>query len=152
MWKAVEDFLAQRPVLFALFASIVLYVPGMLATLVLVDAPPAAQVPLHPYVDALLAITVSPLVETIVMIPMMAAGEHFLRNRHAAILTCAGVWAAIHATLVPQSIPFVFWGFTVLGYVYVYWRSLRPDSFLWVVMLTHALANSPAAILAVVLS
>jgi hypothetical protein len=152
MWKRVEDFLAQRPVLFALFASIVLYVPGLLATLVLVDARPPAPGPLHPYVNALFTIAISPVAETLVMIPMMAVGEQFLPNRHAAVLTCAGVWAAIHATLVPQSVPFVFWGFTVLGYVYVYWRSIRPHSFLWVVMLTHAFANLPAAIVAVVLS
>jgi hypothetical protein len=145
----LTEFLSRHPVLFAMAAAVVVFVPGLLLAMLTVEFLPVEPSPLHPYVRALTALVLAPVVETIVMVPMMTIAERFVPNTHGVIFVCAALWAGLHATLVPESVPFVFWGFTILGYVYVYWRKLRPNSFLWIVMLTHAFANAPAGVAAI---
>jgi hypothetical protein len=91
----------------------------------------------------------APVVETLLMVPMMAIAERLFRSEHAAVIASAVAWAGLHTMPAPAK-PFIaFWGFVVLGYTFVYWRRERPHSFLWIVMLAHGFTNTPSALVTI---
>lgn len=142
---------AVMPVAHAFIAALVVVLPSYPILWLLMDVLPARPPPtLHPYLNALLLGLVSPVVETLLMVPLMSLAERAVRHEGAAVVVSAIVWAVLHGAFRPVSAVFALWGFLVLGCVYIHWRRRRPSSCLWVVLLAHVFVNLPAAVATVV--
>jgi membrane protease YdiL (CAAX protease family) len=144
-WPARESALV--PVAHAFLAAIVVMLPSYPILWLLIDVlPPRPPPTLHPYVNALLLGVVSPVVETLLMVPLMWLAQRAVGHEGGAVVVSAVAWAVLHGAFRPVSAVFALWGFLVLGWVYVHWRRRRPAAVLWVVILAHVFVNLPAAV------
>jgi hypothetical protein len=57
------------------------------------------------------------------------------------------VWAVLHGITSSAQAVVAFWGFFIFSLTLLHWRKILPDSYYWVLVLTHFFANLPATIL-----
>jgi hypothetical protein len=106
---------------------------------------------LSPTVMLLQVVVVAPVLETLVMWPMLALYVRLLRRRRWAVLASALTWALLHSLSTPIWGICIFWTFVVFSTAYLVWREVSLRHALGVTAAIHALNNAVAG-LAIVLS
>ena len=137
------------PIQFAFAAAAAFLVPSYLLLLLLLalgvlPKPVPTNIKFSPVLSTIGVLFIAPVIETYVMIPILSIFNKVTSKANLAILLSAIFFGLIHYAFNlnnPVVFPIITWGFFVFGKTMVHWRQRRPDSYLWIVMLAHALAN-----------
>ncbi|KQU78372.1 hypothetical protein ASE08_03435 [Rhizobacter sp. Root16D2] len=129
-------------------AAIVAILPPFVLLLILGDRIPSPETASHhPIIDSITTLIAAPLFESALLVPMMVMAERIVRGRIAPSLLCASIWAALHGMIIPAQAIVAFWAFLIFSLTLLHWRERLPNSYYWVLVLTHFFANLPSTIL-----
>lgn len=146
--RAILSRTKANPWLFSFLAAAAAIVPPLvLVTLLQSHLPLEHAEPFHSIADTVMPLLVAPLLESALLIPMMFMAERAVRGAIAPSLLCALVWAVLHGITSSAQAVVAFWGFFIFSLTLLHWRKILPNSYYWVLVLTHFLANLPATIL-----
>lgn len=124
----------------------------LLSGLVGLVAPPSAEVPDIPLdgsVSLLLLVLVGPLLETLILLPMVL-GLRRLLGAGPAVILCAFLWALGHSLAAPIWGLVVWWPFLLFGIALLTWRERGILPAIAVVTTIHGLQNATAGLLILV--
>lgn len=138
-----------KPVPFAFASATVATVPIYLFIflLLLVDwwpKPIKPDLTLPPILVAINAIVIAPVIETYLMVLILTIFNKITNTSNWSVVLTAIFFGLTHFLFDlknPMVIPLITWGFFVFGNTLTYWKKKRPHSYLWIVMLAHAIAN-----------
>jgi hypothetical protein len=137
-----------NPWLFSLWAATAAILPPLALVALLSNYLPLAHTePFHPIIDTAMPLLVAPIIESALLIPTMFLAEKIARGTIAPSLLCALAWAALHGITSPAQVAAAFWAFFIFSLTLLHWRERLPNSYYWVLVLTHFLANLPSTIL-----
>lgn len=91
-------------------------------------------------------IVVAPILETLLMAPLLALFVWVLPRRRYAVLASASVWAVLHSLSAPIWGVCIFWTFVVFSTAFLVWREVSLWHALGVTAAIHALNNALAGL------
>jgi hypothetical protein len=86
-------------------------------------------------------VVVAPILETLMMVPVLWLLRRMLSSRLTAAVISAVLWAALHAMQSPGQGVGVVWGFFVMSSAFLGWRERSLLAAFWVTASLHALNN-----------
>jgi hypothetical protein len=129
-------------------AAIAAILPPFVLLVLLRDKIPSPDTESYnPIIDGITALIVAPLLESAILVPMMVIAEKIVNGRIASSVLCASIWAALHGMIVPLQAVVAFWAFLIFSLTLLHWRERLPNSYYWVLVLTHFFANLPSTII-----
>jgi len=99
--------------------------------------------PLGPAFAMFLLIVVSPVIETLMLVPIVI-GLQRLAGAGAAVVGSALIWALLHASQAPAWGLIVWWPFLIMAIALLTWRERGLGQAMLIVIAIHALQNSLA--------
>ena len=91
-------------------------------------------------------VIVAPILETLLMAPLLALFVRVLPQRRYAVLASASVWAILHSLSAPIWGVCIFWTFVVFSTAFLVWREVSLLHALGVTAAIHALNNALAGL------
>ena len=91
-------------------------------------------------------VIVAPILETLLMAPLLALFVRVLPRRRYAVLASASVWAILHSLSAPIWGVCIFWTFVVFSTAFLVWREVSLWHALGVTVTIHALNNALAGL------
>ena len=151
--RILPDFLFRKdepPLSYILKGWLLALLPSLaIAALAGSLASPAAEVPDIPVqgsTSLLLLIVVGPLLETLILVPMVL-GLRRLLGGGPAVLACALLWAVGHSLAAPIWGLVVWWPFLLFSIAILTWRDRGLLETIAVVTTIHGLQNATAGLL-----
>ena len=136
-----------KPVAFAFAAAAVTVVPIYALIALLIDwwpKPAPSDLVLPPILLAINVLVIAPVIETYLMVPVLFIFNKITNTDNWSVLLTAIFFSLLHYLFDlnnPIVVPVITWGFFVYGKTLIHCKEKRPDSYLWIVMLTHSIAN-----------
>ena len=94
-------------------------------------------------------VLVSPILETLVMWPILAGLKRLFTRPWLIAFASAGVWAALHSwSWLPWGI-YIFWPFFLMSLVFLHWQKVSNTHAYWMTCAVHMVHNSVPASLVI---
>lgn len=150
--SALLSKLEQRPISYLILAYAVAFVPttalGYLFRVVLniqrthLVSRSAADA----YENAIGAVTIGPVIETLMMVFVFFILRFFLKTRVTLVAASAIIWALLHSLSDWSWGLLIFWPFCVFSFTFLFWDQKRRTKALLMTMVLHAMFNAVGAL------